>query len=361
MALNCHFAPTPKKLSYTRSGSIAVVSVTALAGVSGFVRNAFGENVLSRANEAAMLDIEAIEDQDCFIPHVTLSAFINATARHSGEETLGLLLAPHLSIASKGCWGQYIIQASTLGAAIKRGIATIGFHSAGDSWTLVNHNRIARLGFASPPAKGNKGYSHVACGTAAIMLSLCRAFLPDRWRPRHVELDIPRPRRVTEFEDTFQCPVVFDAPDVAISFEAKLLDARHKGPPPRRLITPADLARARLECARLDRLSDILTQQVWSQVLTGTLSIESAACSLDISVRTLQRELKREGTDFRTIANTMRAKRAVELLLETDTSVTDISASLGYSDLPHFVRAFRNATGMRPKEFRDINSLAVSS
>jgi hypothetical protein len=93
MALNCHFAPTPKKLSYTRSGSIAVVSVTALAGVSGFVRNAFGENVLSRANEAAMLDIEAIEDQDCFIPHVTLSAFINATARHSGEETLGLLLA----------------------------------------------------------------------------------------------------------------------------------------------------------------------------------------------------------------------------------------------------------------------------
>jgi hypothetical protein len=154
----------------TRSNSISLVSVTALAGVSGFVRNAFGERVLRRANEVAMLDIETIEDQDCFIPHVTLSAFVDAVARFSGEENLGLLLAPYLSIASKGCWGDYILAAPTLGAAIDRGATTIGFHSRGDAFLVSYNDGQVRLGYTSP-AKGKEGYSHIACGTEPLAWS----------------------------------------------------------------------------------------------------------------------------------------------------------------------------------------------
>jgi hypothetical protein len=62
MAQTTHFAPTPAKLLRSRFDSTSVVSVTALAGVPEFVRDAFGERVLRRANQAAMLDIE---DQDC--------------------------------------------------------------------------------------------------------------------------------------------------------------------------------------------------------------------------------------------------------------------------------------------------------
>ncbi len=66
-----HFAPKPQKLSQRSSLNLTpVICVTALAGVPAFVRDSFGERVLARANEAAMLDIEAIEDQDCFIPHM---------------------------------------------------------------------------------------------------------------------------------------------------------------------------------------------------------------------------------------------------------------------------------------------------
>jgi hypothetical protein len=60
-----HFAPTPQKLPYgSPLGVTPVLCVTALTGVPAFVREAYGERVLSRANEAALLDIEAIEDQD---------------------------------------------------------------------------------------------------------------------------------------------------------------------------------------------------------------------------------------------------------------------------------------------------------
>jgi len=48
----------------------------------------------------------------------------------------------------------------------------------------------------------------------------------------------------------------------------------------------------------------------------------------------------------------MRTRRAAELLRDTTSSVTEISALLGYSAPAHFARAFRNSTGVSPHEFR---------
>ncbi len=346
-----HFAPTPIKISGAYDFT-PVISVTALAGVPAFVRSAFGQRTLTRANHAAMLDIEAIEDQDCFIPHATMTTFADAIARLTGEEYFGLLVAPHLSIINYGCWGQHLLGAATLEAAIRRGIATIGFHSRGDTMSISVTGNEARLSYTSA-ARGQDGYRHVACGAAGVLLSLCRTYLPMTWRPRRIELDIPRPAKPGVFEDVFGCRVAFDAPRLLVALDADRLSARPiRQNVERSLVTVEDLARARVECNELYRLGDVIAQQVWSQVLAGKVSIDSAARSISTSVRTLQRELNREGTDFRAIANAMRSRRAAELLRDRDISVTSISASLGYSAPAHFARAFRKATGLSPLEFR---------
>lgn len=356
-----HFAPRTFKLSRdARLSSTPIISVAALAGVPGFVRHTFGDGVLRRANQAAMLDIEAIEDQECFIPHITMATFAHALAKHSGEEHFGLIVAPHLSIANYGCWGEYILGAPTLGAAIERGVATSGFHSKGDVFSVSIADHLTRISYASA-ARGLEGYQHIACGTAGAVLSICRMFLPAHWRPRCIELDIPRPRRPVAYEDAFDCAVVFDASTVSVCF-----DARHLGEGPSRHIrqspvTPEDIARARVECRNLSGLRDIIAQQIWSQVLAGEVSIESAARSLNTSVRTLQRELNREGTDFRSLANAMRCRRALELLRHTDVSITKISMELGYSAPAHFARAFRKAAGMSPYEFRQRSAPEIAT
>lgn len=146
------------------------------------------------------------------------------------------------------------------------------------------------------------------------------------------------------------------AAEVAVCFDTSRL---HEGSPrhhSRSLVTVEDLARARVECRKLNALRDIITEQIWSQVLAGKVSIDSAARSIDTSVRTLQRELNREGTDFRTLANALRIRRAIELLRGTDASITDISMALGYSAPAHFARAFHKATGMSPREFAQRSS-----
>jgi AraC-like DNA-binding protein len=307
-----------------------------------------------------MLDIEAIEDEDCFVPHLVVSSFADTVAHLSGEEHFGLIVAPHLTIASKGCWGEYMLEAPTLGEAIERGTATIGFHSKGDIMSLAVSDGRARLSYASA-AKGQEGYAHVALGSVGILLSLCKGFLPASWRPMWIELDIPRPRKPTVFEDVFDCPVVFDTMSLSVCFEAHRLESRSLWNGTYPPLTVGDVARARVDWGRIDGLRGVIAQQVWAQVLSGTVSIEGAARSLGTSVRTLQRELNREGTSFREFSNLLRAKRAMELLQDTRMSVTEISAALGYSSPAHFARAFRKAVGVSPHEFQRHHPLMVAA
>lgn len=172
-----HFAPEPARLREGRAGGPTLISITALAEIPALVRDAFGERVLSQANRAAMLDIEAIESRDCFIPHATMTAFLHEVERRTGEAGLGLLLAPRLSLASYGCWGAYVLGGETLGAAIGRGAGAIGYHSRGDRVGLTVSRETATLAYRSA-TRGRPGHLHVAAGAAGVMLNLCRSYAP---------------------------------------------------------------------------------------------------------------------------------------------------------------------------------------
>jgi len=328
-----------------------MISVTALAGVPALVRQAFGDTVLRQANRAAMLDIELIEDRDCFIPHATMTAFLAEIERRTGERDLGLLLAPHLTLASYGCWGEYVLGGATLGAAVGRAAAAIGYHSRGDRVVLSVNGGVARITYFSA-ARGRPGYQHVAFGAVGVIVNLCRSCAPPGWRPLAIDLDLPRPQSAARVEEAFGCPVRFDARATAVLFAAGLIEARQPATAGRRLLTIEDVARARLDPASRDDFAGAVAAQIRAQVLAGSVSLDGAARALDLSTRSLQRALNRDGTDFRSLANAIRAGRAMELLRGSEASVTEISTELGYSTPANFARAFRRAAGVSPDRYR---------
>ncbi|MCY1249101.1 Helix-turn-helix domain protein [compost metagenome] len=80
---------------------------------------------------------------------------------------------------------------------------------------------------------------------------------------------------------------------------------------------------------------------------------------MDTSVRTLQRELRLAGADFRGLTSAVRMQRATEMLRDGTVSITNISEDLGYSSPAGFSRAFRKATGFGPREFRVKENLSA--
>ncbi|CAH1671287.1 MULTISPECIES: AraC family transcriptional regulator [unclassified Chelatococcus] len=330
--------------------AIPVIASYVLQGVPAFVRNEIGARTLIRANRAAGFDAELVEQSHCFITQRSVVDFINEIARAMGEPGLGLLLVPAMNVGTYGNFGRYILGAETLGQAIQRSISALPYHSSYDRLTASQCGDELKFSYTFALARA-EGYDIIASTAAGELLSLFKAYLPDGWRPLRIELDIAAPHRTSHFEDVFQCPVIFNAPAVAIVVERHRMTAQA-----RRLsrldLTIEDVARERGGAPGV--LLDVASEQIRTRLIGGNVSIDEIARSMDTSVRTLQRELNRAGTDFRSLTSLVRAQRATELLRERSVSITHISEDLGYSSPAGFSRAFRKATGFGPREFRKM-------
>lgn len=333
-----------------------MISSHVLQGLPAFIRDEIGETALQRANRAAGFDAEFVERSNCFITQRSVVDFVNAIAQFTGESDFGLLLVPAMNVDAYGKFGRYVFGAATLGQAIRRSIAALHYHSTGDRLTVSTFGEEVRYSYSFALA-GSQGYDVVAGAAAGELLSLFKAYLPDSWKPRRIELDIEKPSQTSRFEDVFQCPVIFNAPAVTVVFERHRMMAESRRSS-RSIVTIEDVARERAGGAP-GRLLDVASEQIRARLIGGGVSligggvsIEEIARSMDTSVRTLQRELGRSGTDFRSLTSTIRAQRATELLQDRSISITQISEDLGYSSPTGFSRAFRKSTGFGPREYR---------
>ncbi|MGY5452617.1 helix-turn-helix transcriptional regulator [Agarivorans sp. MS3-6] len=68
--------------------------------------------------------------------------------------------------------------------------------------------------------------------------------------------------------------------------------------------------------------------------------------------RSVQRELKQQGSSFQAIKEKVFLQIAVQLLSDKSLSVNDVAFELSYLNSTHFVRAFKRLTGLTPGEYR---------
>ena len=58
---------------------------------------------------------------------------------------------------------------------------------------------------------------------------------------------------------------------------------------------------------------------------------------------------------FKAYVNELRVAYARSMLISTDSSVLDISLTVGYSSLSHFIQCFKKSTGLTPGQYRAAN------
>ena len=156
---------------------IPVISSHVLHGLPAFIRREMGETALLQANRAVGLDLELIEDENCFIPHAAVLGFVEATARAAGEANFGVLIAPMMNVTNYGSYGRYVFGANTLGQAIERAISGLRFHSTDDRMSVAIVGDEVRHSYVFALA-GRTGWGNTACAAAGVLLSLFRAYRP---------------------------------------------------------------------------------------------------------------------------------------------------------------------------------------
>jgi len=76
------------------------------------------------------------------------------------------------------------------------------------------------------------------------------------------------------------------------------------------------------------------------------------AGALGLGNRSLQRQLRKNGIDFRKLADEIRFEMALSYFKEPKNRLTDIALLLGYSEVSAFNRAFKRWTGSTPLDYR---------
>jgi AraC-like DNA-binding protein len=93
-------------------------------------------------------------------------------------------------------------------------------------------------------------------------------------------------------------------------------------------------------------------QAIVSHLHKFDLDASRAAQICGMTKRTLSRKLQMKGTTILRELEAMRAHKAKSVLSETDVSIREVAALVGYENPVVFSRAFKRWTGQTPREFR---------
>jgi AraC-like DNA-binding protein len=85
---------------------------------------------------------------------------------------------------------------------------------------------------------------------------------------------------------------------------------------------------------------------------SGLSSVDAVASRLAMSPRTLQRQVKKEGTTFQDLLRETRESLARHYLERTSLPTSEISFLLGFEEPTSFARAFKAWTGTTPATLR---------
>jgi AraC-like DNA-binding protein len=91
---------------------------------------------------------------------------------------------------------------------------------------------------------------------------------------------------------------------------------------------------------------------------SATHSADDLAALLNMSPRTLHRQLKDEGASLQVLKDEVRQTKAMELLLRTNRAIKQVAQAAGFQNEKSFMRAFKDWTGQSPAEFRRLQGHA---
>jgi AraC-like DNA-binding protein len=169
---------------------------------------------------------------------------------------------------------------------------------------------------------------------------------------RQTNLRFAAPQHADSYRVLFDGPTQFSTAEHSLQFDAGYLSlpVRRNEAALQRMLQRALLLTVRPY--RRDRLLVEKVRQALAEHPQSTRNADDLAAWLNVSARTLHRQLKEEGASLQQLKDAVRRDLAKELLLRTPRAIKQIASEVGFQNEKSFMRAFKTWTGQTPDEFR---------
>ncbi|WP_437811210.1 AraC family transcriptional regulator ligand-binding domain-containing protein [Sorangium sp. So ce1078] len=269
----------------------------------------------------------------------------SSAERVSGDPVLGLHIAETLEVGTLDVLDYLSRSSASFGAALSRFIRFAPLLA--DSGELSLHADGGHARFRHVAPNGVPAVSELLAGMTVLR---ARAFSGEYVRPLAVRFRHRRRGSAGAYEQIFDAPVEFGAPCDELVFRREHLEMPFRSADPRLCEILEELAQLRLQQQRLADASppaapsgfvDEVRHALRECIAEGNPNIDHVAERMGVSARTLQRQLREQGTSHRALLAETRAALVDRYLASAPPSRHALAAELGYASARSASRALR--------------------
>lgn len=267
-----------------------------------------------------------------------------------GDPCFGLKAAQVWSPAYFGALGYAIMSSDNLKEALWR---MERYHKVIIGWQFIEISETAdEFRIKLNPGPSAAAVPQRMDAGMAVILEICRRALRRDLEPLKVTLCHPEPPCSEKYRQFFGRHVEFQAESYFMSLSIHLMGQQLAGADQELASLNEKIMTPYLKRLKGDPFLKEVQALIVRHLPSGNVTDESVAAMLYMSSRSLQRRLQERGTTFNRLVNQIRFDLAKKYLARKDSSMSEITFMLGFSDLTSFSRAFKTWSGIPPRRYR---------
>lgn len=297
----------------------------------------------------AGLRASSLDDVENWLPGQQVLDVLEETAQSAQRDDFGVLLGELRSFASLGPVSLLLKHELTLRTVINSMTQYRRLLNELLHLRLEEHGEEALLIWSLVPGlKSTQGINLLA--TIAHRVLVDQAAID--WKPDCIHFRHAPPKHLASFTRVFACPIEFNSDFDGMSFGSKSLDLANGFADAELTAHARTLLNLMPGIQRLQSSSEKAKATIAVLLSKGEADTENVSRCLGMTVRTLQRRLREEGSTVGSLLNDVRRDVVERYLADSAHSITTVSQLLGYSTLSSFTRWFVSEFGVPPGEWR---------
>ena len=293
-----------------------------------------------------------LENPEAMLPARPVIRLLEESAAASGCLTFGLRMVERRGLADLGMVSLLIAHQSTLRDALS---VLTQFRNRINSTLVTSMEQfdgmaLLREHFALDPPIPSRQADDLALG---VLDQMCRSVVGASWLPVAVSFPYeqpPVPERAV-YQRLFSGPLEFNSDFEGILVSLGDLDRPNPRSDPALASHARNLVNAMIDPGERSIVQEV-EQAIQLLMPAGRASIASVADSLGMTVRTLQRRLEEDGSQFSDLLDRVRVREVNRYLGQRRLRLTDVADLLGYSSLSAFSNWYRGRFDETPSEAR---------